>query len=311
MSTQQCKSTCAGLLRDLGSPDAEPRGEEVLHCLHGKADIFDAILVKSPFIEKLLTGVSRQGTDRPFPSLWICNNHIQYKKHQYGIEHLIDPSIVVEYVCKTQSTLLPKVQSRSLSLHINPGTRFVNRWRPGSILLYFISLKNLPNGRATLECIREGMNQATNEWHRADINISFQETQSRDGAAFTVIYDAKLPRTDFAQAFFLGDSERIIRIGPLAFEPAHVKYIAKVVNHELGHVLALRHDFWEDAGEGKGEPAWYFPSKDLNHSSIMNHRNAFNLSLLVVGDRDRDEASRFYKLAAGKYGDVEVVDVDP
>ncbi|KAH3947608.1 hypothetical protein HBH53_113100 [Parastagonospora nodorum] len=240
MSVRKCKSTCVGLLRNLGSSDAEPLREEVLRCLHGKTDIFDAMFIKNSFI----------------------------------------------YVCKTQMTTVPEVKSRGLSLHINPGTNYVKRWRPGSILLYFISHENILNGLATLECIREGMVQATNEWHRADINITFQETHSDEKATFTVIYDTAPSSHDFAEAFFPGDGERI---------------------SQLGHVLALRHDSWE----GREEPAWYFPSKDLNHSSIMNHRNAVDLSLLVVGDRDRDEASRFYKLAAGKYGDVEVVDVDP
>ncbi|KAH4044785.1 hypothetical protein HBH98_191250 [Parastagonospora nodorum] len=245
MSVRKCKSTCVGLLRNLGSSDAEPLREEVLRCLHGKTDILDAMFIKNSFI----------------------------------------------YVCKTQMTTVPEVKSRGLSLHINPGTNYVKRWRPGSILLYFISHENILNGLATLECIREGMVQATNEWHRADINITFQETHSDEKATFTVIYDTAPSSHDFAEAFFPGDGERIVRLGPLAFEPAHIKYIANILRRE--------------------EPAWYFPSKDLNHSSIMNHRNAVDLSLLVVGDRDRDEASRFYKLAAGKYGDVEVVDVDP
>ncbi|KAH3969072.1 hypothetical protein HBH52_176780 [Parastagonospora nodorum] len=272
MSTQQCKSTYVGLLRDLESPDAESQRWEVLHFLHGNTDILDVMFIKNSSI----------------------------------------------YVCKTQTTTVPEVQPRGLSLHINPGTNYVKRWRPESILLYFISHENLPSGPATLECIREGMVLATNEWHRVDINITFQETHSHKKATFTVIYDTAPSSHDFAEAFFPGDGERIVRLGPLAFEPAHIKYISNILSHELGHVLALRHDSWEDAGEGnkasrggKGEPAWYFPSKDLNHSSIMNHRNAVDLSLLVVGDRDRDEASRFYKLAAGKYGDVEVVDVDP
>jgi hypothetical protein len=43
----------------------------------------------------------------------------------------------------------------------------------------------------------------------------------------------------------------------------------------------------------------------------MNDEHSKDLSRLVVGAQDCDEARRFYNLPAGKHGDIEIIDMDP
>jgi hypothetical protein len=155
------------------------------------------------------------------------------------------------------------------------------------------------------------MEQAAQQWYSAGLGVRFQETRDASAATFTVLYSPGL-HDHYATVFLPGDANRIMKIGaPMLKLGSNVSHITNILSHKLGHVLGLRHDSWEAAGENKLAPAWYYPTKELNDDSVMNSFNVRDLSILVVGSRDRENAKRFYRLEATTHGDIEIVDLDP
>jgi hypothetical protein len=205
-----------------------------------------------------------------------------------------------EYPCATEKR--DDVKPQGLSLHVC-GTE-IPRWKPGSTLYYFV----VARGK---ESLFQGMRDAVRAWSAKNIGIYFEETNNSARATFKVIYDGQLPLNDYAVAFFPGDRNRVLRVGPRSFWPQYRQYISNVLCHELGHIIGLRHELWQFPPYPESIPACYFPTIPfnyesvlavINYASVMNHRLAYDLSLLVVSDRDGDETRRFYLQQDGPYG---------
>jgi hypothetical protein len=239
------------------------------------------------------------------PQLGDCKRE-GYHEHAHVGDRL-DNECKFGHACITEA--LNKPPANGLSINVIGSNSTVGRWTPGSKLLYYISRKGLPNIKEAFESIHTGMATAATQWELTGININFQETLCREDATFIVVYDADLRSDTYAFAFFPGDQNCIIHIGPRMFRHEYINYISNVLCHELGHVLGLRHEFWAESHEpGR---ACYFPNVVIDRASIMNHKNAHNLSLFVLSALDHKNIRDFYKVPVGSQSGFAITDCNP
>jgi hypothetical protein len=231
-----------------------------------------------------------------------------YNKNKYHGKELSVDGSKHEYICSTQKS--DKVTNGHLSVNTRLNNDSVIRWTPGSELLYFVSSANLDKDDGKLEKMKAAMHIATQNWQSTEVNITFHETTLRKNATFVVFYDPKVPTGTYGIAFFPGEDDRFVRIGSSMFETENVDYMSHVLGHEIGHVLGLRHEFWEYLFN-EGNNARYFPTNDHDHDSIMNNRNIRDLSRFVLSDKDRKNIRHFYALSAGPQYDFTLIDCDP
>jgi hypothetical protein len=235
------------------------------------------------------------------------SRHKEYHEHRHRKDHF-SSACKFGHACLTEA--LNKPLANGLSINVIGSNSTVGRWAPGSKLLYYISRKGLPNIKEAFESIHTGMVTAATQWELTGININFQETLCREDATFIVVYDADLGSdTTYAFAFFPGDQNCIIHIGPRMFRHEYINYIPNVLCHELSHVLGLRHEFWAESHEpGR---ACYFPNVVIDRASIMNDKNAHDLSLFVLSALDHKNIRDFYHIPAGSRTGFAITDCNP
>jgi hypothetical protein len=215
------------------------------------------------------------------------------------------------YNCSTQKP--KKVKNHHLSVNADPTNGSVIRWSPGSLLPYFVSSANLAKDDGKLEMMKVAMQAATQDWQSTNVDIIFQETHVRKEATFVVFYDPDLDDETYPIAFLPGTDDRYIRIGNRMFKTIHVKHMSRVLGHEIGHVLGLRHEFWQkwvEEGIETGS-ARYFPTSEIDDDSIMNDENIYDLSLFVLSASDRTHIRDLYNLPAGSHNGLTITDCDP
>jgi hypothetical protein len=215
------------------------------------------------------------------------------------------------YNCSTQKP--KKFKNDHLCHNADPTNGSVIHWSPGSLLPYFVSSANLAKDDGKLEMMKIAMQVATQDWQSTSMDIIFQETHVRKEATFVVLYDPDLDDATYAIAFLPGTDYRYIRIGNRMFKTEHVKHMSRVLCHEIGHVLGLRHNLWQERVENGTETgsARYFPTSEIDDDSIMNHENVYDLSLFVLSASDRTHIRDFYNLPAGSHNGLTITDCHP
>lgn len=207
------------------------------------------------------------------------------------------------YICKTRS--FEKDTTDGLVFFLDQSNNTIFRWAKRSRLTYFVSDQGLSATVASY--IKEAMAVAASNWASTGLAISFQETLSRKDATFLVVYNEILGDS-FARAFFPGGTRRQIDLGLPFFDDT--RYMSNILTHELGHVLGLRHEHWEADRSQKPDKAYRYPPGAEDDFSVMNHKHANKLELLVVSECDRKLIREFYDLPTGRQGDVIIEECD-
>jgi hypothetical protein len=205
-----------------------------------------------------------------------------------------DAGAPYEYCCATQD-----FRYTELSFNMVSGNQ-VHRWAPGSCLTYYVDKASFvmaePHREWKYFKLKEGMATAAEDWNASNIGVTFQEVPSQRGVTFMVVYDPYLPNSTYAVSFFPGMPGRILRVGRSSFSLGNVLYISNVLDHEFGHILGIRHTYWQENEHGH---ALYYPTIFLDSASIMNRKLAPNLSLFAISSQDAREVREFYALPTG------------
>jgi hypothetical protein len=222
----------------------------------------------------------------------------------------------LEYPCATQLSHTDRQPdanlARGLSVHRKNHTKVIFRWQPRSTLTYFIVEDGFTAEQR--RSLRQTMKQAARAWMGTGLRLSFKRTDDKVTATFHVKF-SKAIGNNYAIACFPDAKDCTLRIGKHTLKAWN--HLFHILCHELGHIIGLRHEFWKEDGEGETEPAVYLTFRKLDPDSVMNARNAKDLTRLAISRHDAEDARMFYRLPAGRQSDsgalrgYTIVDRDP
>ncbi|OTB00918.1 hypothetical protein M426DRAFT_15022 [Hypoxylon sp. CI-4A] len=135
------------------------------------------------------------------------------------------------------------------------------------------------------------MIRAVRMWNKAP--VKFERVNPNEKATFQVTYRRRSPDNNpltLAKSFFPKSRRGVLYVYSSALYDMNSPYLDKILAHELGHILGLRHEHAESRGEstsillGKSSPC-----------SIMLYYNT-PAAWSTVQKQDKDELAALYSL---------------
>ncbi|KAF4419190.1 matrix metallo ase-11 [Fusarium acutatum] len=224
-----------------------------------------------------------------------------------------DPSFGPAPISNLEGTTGDNAPDKPDSLVVGFG-RIVPRWDVtppgGTKLQYFVRLDTFPNDEKANIAAKE-FQAAADSWVKLKIGLNFSQTTDRESANFYLIYQAN---TEFdegvlAQAFFPHEIDQDVIVFSDAFEGGNTSILKEIFQHEIGHILGLRHEF-AIVGDNMGNKPEGFGAKQFlakNPKSVMSYNIPPKMQ-----DTDRTQTIEFYKLPNGfMIGNSPVTDFQP
>ncbi|KAI1394954.1 hypothetical protein F4819DRAFT_227079 [Hypoxylon fuscum] len=174
------------------------------------------------------------------------------------------------------------------SVRIGEGEFFV-RWTPGSVVKCNIDEKSFEY-LAIAELVSAQVFVAISSWKGA--GVEFKEVGINENATFQIKY-RDLPddgRTEpLARAFLPQTEPGVLYVYEAALVQPCLQHLDKIISHEIGHILGLRHE----SGGSKGEErSIQYGVPDSN--SVMMYFNT--LTPRTVQEREIEEIKDLYAL---------------
>jgi hypothetical protein len=167
----------------------------------------------------------------------------------------------------------------------------------GRKLQYFVSTDTFPDA-SKAQFAAKAFQDAANSWNELELGIALFETSDQASANFYLVYKVNPPsnRGTLAQAFFPHEIGEDVIVFSRAFAADGVPILKNIFQHEIGHILGLRHEFaitGDDMGhEAEGDGPVQFLQN--NPRSIMSYNFPPKLQ-----HSDQEQIIEFYKLANG------------
>ncbi|KAF4502892.1 metallopeptidase, catalytic domain containing protein [Fusarium agapanthi] len=187
--------------------------------------------------------------------------------------------------------------------HVNASsTPVIPIWKPGSTVTYIIDIGTLP-GPVNVATATIALASAAQRWNDSLIPVNFRPAGLGEHATFVLKYGKRAGNVSVLASAFLPDHfDPTMYIYPRAFTTPYLRDMDKVFQHELGHVLGLRHEF---AATSETHSVQIGCSNSL---SVMNYHSDLNFG---IQPSDVEGLEALYKLKSGQFFKgfkVEVVD---
>lgn len=238
----------------------------------------------------------------------------QYPCHTQEEE---DPSFGLAPVSNFAGTTGENAPDEPDDLVLGYGT-IVPRWDVkqvgGRKLEYYVQVESFPSPDQA-KIAADTFQKAANSWNELDIGIIISKTTDQSSANFYLIYKVN-PRVGpgvntLASAFFPHEIDQDVIVYKRSFDPDGLPILKNIFQHEIGHILGLRHEF---AITGDQERSWLKPEGEgavqfleNNYYSIMSYNFPPKMQ-----DSDREQVVKFYGLPNGfKVVDSPVTDFVP
>jgi hypothetical protein len=122
-------------------------------------------------------------------------------------------------------------------------------WKKGTVVNFGAYATGYPTRNHALYAAKM-LWKAAMKWNAADIGMRFQWVNRLEDCAFVLRYTRRSGGT-IARAFFPNTNDvNVMRVYALAFTDKYVRYLDAVFEHEVGHVIGLRHEFADEEGAG-------------------------------------------------------------
>ncbi|EUC28713.1 hypothetical protein COCCADRAFT_40807 [Bipolaris zeicola 26-R-13] len=173
----------------------------------------------------------------------------------------------------------------------------VPRWdirtTKGRVLQYFVQEDTFTSPEQA-RIAAKAFQEAADTWNELEPGVSISKTNNQDTAHFYLVYKPNPTvgpgRNTLARAFFPHEVDQDVIVFSRAFDADAVPILKNIFQHEIGHILGLRH-------EG--------PTKDPKPIMSCNFPP-------TMQDIDREQIAKFYKLRNGyKITGGPVTDVQP
>lgn len=165
---------------------------------------------------------------------------------------------------------------------------------PKSILTFIVRRETFPN-EEDADHATTSMIDAAKGWNKLRGEVpQFKRVFGESDVVFQIVYKDKVDgqHRTLARSFFPGSKDCTIYVTAKAFENPFRLSLVYIFNHELGHVLGLRHEFAPE--EEKEYPSVILG--DRNDDSVMNDMNHFtDPSQIKIHDLDLQYMSELYK----------------
>ena len=139
----------------------------------------------------------------------------------------------------------------------------IPRWKKGSIVNFAAYAGGYPTpDMAVFAAYR--LWYAAQAWNKADVGVTFKWVTPLADAEFVLGYGGDGGST-LARSFFPNSADlNHLYVYKLAFDPKYLNYQTNIFEHELGHVIGLRHEFADQEG---GAVQW----GPRNPNSVMSY----------------------------------------
>ncbi|KAJ6024639.1 hypothetical protein N7540_005436 [Penicillium herquei] len=193
-------------------------------------------------------------------------------------------------VCITQESVPRNLKSDPAAIMVGLESE-IPRWEPGSVVKW-TAWQGGYDAPADATHAAAHLKQAAEAWNKADVGVNFEFVPLAKDANFVLSHGGDKGSVLASAYFPNGKGLNFVYVYSLAFRPDLRKGLSKVLTHELGHVLGLRHEFAMDPKHFEGNAVQI---GEANSLSVMNYRK----ELPELQQSDIDATQQFYRLPVG------------
>jgi hypothetical protein len=227
-----------------------------------------------------------------------------------------DPSFGPAPISNLAGTTGDNAPDEPDSLVVGYGS-IVPRWdvysNQNRVLQYFVQAESFTSPDQARSAAKT-FQDAADTWNELKLGVTISETTNQDKANFYLVYKPNPTvgpgRNTLARAFFPHEIDQDVIVYSRAFDPTSKPILKNIFQHEIGHILGLRHEFAITGDDKKNlDPEGHRAVQFLtnNYNSIMSYNFPPK-----VQDSDREQITQFYKLANGyMIGGSPITDYQP
>ncbi|KAL9618292.1 MAG: hypothetical protein Q9160_007003 [Pyrenula sp. 1 TL-2023] len=170
--------------------------------------------------------------------------------------------------CITQDSIPQNLKPDPVAIMVGMESE-ISRWKPGSVIRWTAwRMGYKSQNDADYAAAQLGL--AAEKWNEAKVGVRFEFVALAKDANFVICHGGE-KGTVLASAYFPnGKDLNYVFVYSFAFDPDWKPNLWKVLTHELGHVLGLRHEFAMDPGRMFEGNAVLLGKR--NPLSVMNYR---------------------------------------